>query len=115
MKEMNKLYWITGLLGLALGVSPWVFSYTDNTNALWASIIIGAVILLLSAWKVVARDDDQYWEYWFVGLAGLVAVAAPFVLSFNTLTAALWVSIAIGVLVALVSAFEVFFVEPNAA
>jgi hypothetical protein len=112
--KMNKLYWVTGLLGLALGVAPWVFSYTDNTSALWASIIIGAVILVLSAWKVVAQDEDQYWEYWLVGIAGLAAIAAPFIFGFNTLTEALWVSVVVGAVVAVASAFELFVVAPEA-
>ncbi len=112
---MNKMYWITGLLGLALGVAPWVFNYTNNDGALWASIIIGAVILVLSAWKVISQDEDQYWEYWLVGLAGLAAIAAPFIFGFTALTEALWMSIAVGVLVALASAYEVFLVEPNAS
>lgn len=110
---MNKLYWVTGLLGLALGAAPWVFNYTDNTSALWASIIIGAVILVLSAWKVVAQDEDQYWEYWLVGLAGLAAIAAPFVFNFNALTQALWTSVVVGAVVAVASAFELFVVAPN--
>src|SRR5690242_4027836 len=110
---MRKMYWITGLLGLALGVCPWVFNYTDNTNALWASVIIGAAIVLVSLYKAVIQDS-QYWEYWVVGLAGIVAVAAPFVLNFTALTEALWASIIVGVLAVLIAGYEVFFVQPEA-
>ena len=108
------MFWITGLLGLALGVAPWVFQYTDNTNAMWASVIIGAVILVVSLYKAIMRDSTQYWEYWIAGLAGLVAIAAPFVLGFTVLTEALWTSIAIGVIVAVISGYEVFFAQPEA-
>ncbi len=107
------MYWITALLGLVMGVAPWTFNYTNNNNALWASIIIGAAIVLVSLYKAVVQDS-AYWEYWVVGLAGVVAVAAPFVLGFNTLTEALWTLIVAGVLVVLISGYEVFFVRPQA-
>lgn len=108
------MYWITGLVGLAMAVAPWVFSYTDNTNAMWASVIIGAAIVLVSGYKAIMRDENQYWEYWVAGLAGIVAIAAPFVLGFNTLTAALWTSIAAGALVIIIAGYEVIFVQPEA-
>jgi hypothetical protein len=108
------MYWITGLLGLALGVSPWVFQYTNENSAMWTSVIVGAVVVVVSLYKALMRDNTQYWEYWIAGLAGLVAIAAPFVLGFTALTAALWTCIAIGVVVAVVSGYEVFFVQPEA-
>lgn len=49
------MYWLTALLGLALGAAPWVFSYTDNNTAAWASIIIGAVIFLVSLYMAVSH------------------------------------------------------------
>lgn len=107
------MYWITGLLGLALGVAPWVFQYTDNTNALWTSIIVGAAILVVSAYKAITQDH-QPWEYWVAGIAGLAAIAAPFVLNFNAITEALWTSIVVGALVVLIAGYEVFFAPPEA-
>ena len=108
------MYWITALLGLAMGVAPWVFNYTDNTSAMWASIIIGAVIVLVSGYKAIVQDENQYWEYWLAGLAGIVAIAAPFVLNFTAIVAALWTSIAVGALVVLIAGYEVFVAQTEA-
>ena len=109
------MYWITGLVGLAMIVAPWAFSYTNNTNAMWASIIIGAAIVLVSGYKAIVQDERQYWEYWVAALAGILAIAAPFVLNFNTLTEALWTSIIAGAVVVVLAGYEVIFVQPEAS
>jgi len=103
------VYWITGLLGLAFGVAPWVFGYSNDTYAMWTSVILGAAIVLFSGYKALVQDREQKWEYWAVGLVGVLAVVAPFVFGFTALTAALWASIIIGGLVVLLSGYEVFF------
>jgi hypothetical protein len=46
-------------------------------------------------------------------MAGLAAIAAPFIFGFNTLTEALWMSVVVGAVVAVASAFELFVVAPN--
>ncbi len=107
------MYWITGILGLALGASPWVFNYTDNTNAMWASVLIGAAMVLVSLYKAIMQDRTQYWEYWVIGLLGLAAVAVPFALNFTTLAEALWTCIAVGALAVIISGYELFFVQPE--
>jgi bacteriorhodopsin len=106
------MFWITGLLGLALGVAPWVFQYNNNDTAMWTSVGVGAIILLVSAYKGLAQDT-QKWEYWVIGLAGIVAVAAPFVLDFTALTAAMWASLVIGILAVLISGYEVALAAPD--
>ena len=107
------MFWITGLLGLALGAAPWILQYSNNEPAMWTSVGVGAVMLLVSAYKAVVHDN-QKWEYWVIGLAGLVAAVAPFVLSFTTLTAAMWTSLVIGIVAVLISGYEVALAEPEA-
>ena len=106
------MYWITGLLGLILAAAPWLFQYSDNTTAMWTSLALGAVIVLASAVKGFLHDAAK-WEYWVAGLAGIVAIAAPFVLDFTALTAALWASIIIGAIVVIVAGYESFVSEPG--
>ncbi len=90
------MYWLTGLLGLILFVAPFLFGYADNTGALWTSLIVGAFLMVDSVFEGVA-EDKQRWEYVVAVVLGIVAVAAPFVLGFSTVTAALWTSIAVGI------------------
>jgi hypothetical protein len=104
------MYWVTGVLGLALIVAPFVLGYSDNTTALWASIVLGVVVAgvsLFEAW------DKARWEYWVAGAAGVLAVLAPFVLGFTAVTAALWASLILGAIIVILAGYEVFAVRPK--
>jgi bacteriorhodopsin len=106
------MYWITGLLGLILIVAPFVLNYTGSPAALLADVILGALVLIVSAYKAITHDQVK-WEYWAAGILGILAIIAPFVLSFSTLTTALWVTLVLGVIVAVLSGYEVFFRRPE--
>lgn len=108
------MYWIVGLVGVAFGVAPWVFSYTDNTAALWTSIGLGVLTVLAAGYKAIVKDTAN-WEYWAAGIVGVAAIIAPFALGFSTLTAALWTSIVIGAALVILDGYEVFFVKPEKA
>lgn len=106
------MYWFTGLLGALMAVAPWVLRFSDNTNALWTSLALGAVLVLLSAVEAYQKGAVM-WEYWVAGLVGLLAIIAPFALGFSTLTAALWSMIVLGGLALIVSGYEVFARRPQ--
>ena len=106
------MYWLTGILGLALIAAPFGFSYTDNTNALWTSVILGAAVVLVSLYKAVMRDKAN-WEYWVAGAMGILALLAPFVLSFTPVTEALWACLAFGALMVILDGYEVLFAPPS--
>lgn len=106
------MYWITGVLGLALIIAPFVMNYSNNPAALWTSIILGAIVLLVSAYKAWAKDEAR-WEYMVAGIAGLLAVFAPFILGFSALTTAMWTSIILGGLLAFLAGYEGFFAKPR--
>ncbi len=111
----RQMYWLTGLLGLALIIAPFAFRYNTDNNALWASIILGAAILLVSILEGAVRDLSN-WEYWIAGLAGVLAIFAPFVLQFNTpeKSTQMWVTIILGAVVALLSIYEITGGAPQA-
>ena len=97
------MYWMTGLLGFALMVAPFLFGYSYNAPALWASLLVGLATVGFS-WMEAAVHDRETWEYWSVAALGAIAVIAPFLLGFADLTIALWTSIVLGVLIALFAA-----------
>ena len=107
------MYWITLILGLALIVAPFGLGYSGEPMALWTSIVLGLVVTLVSAYKAWARDTAR-WEYMVASIAGLLAVLAPFILGFSTLTMAVWASIILGALLAFLAGFEGFFAKPQA-
>lgn len=96
------MYWITGLVGLASIVAPFILGYSDNVAALWTNLIIGAALVVASVMEGAARDLDNR-EYWAAGLLGLVAIIAPFVFGFSDHANAMWTSVVVGV-VAVVAA-----------
>ncbi|EKN69331.1 SPW repeat-containing protein [Neobacillus bataviensis LMG 21833] len=42
--------WLSGLIGIWLVCSPWVYDFADNSGAFWNNIIFGIIILILSIW-----------------------------------------------------------------
>jgi len=103
------MYWYTGLLGIAMAVAPFVLGYRDNTMAMWTSIVLGIVVIAASI--VEGMDVKQAkWEWWVAGVAGVLAIVAPFVFGFTTLTVALWTFIVLGAAIVILAGYEVFFV-----
>jgi hypothetical protein len=96
-----------GIPGVALAVAPFIFGYSSNPTALWASIILGAVVALAEFFKALANDRSK-WEYWVATITGLLAFIAPFVLGFSAMAGVLWSMVVLGGLVAILAGYEVF-------
>ena len=50
------LSWINAGLALWLIVSPWIYGNSDVSAILWNDIIVGVVVLVLSAWSALAQE-----------------------------------------------------------
>lgn len=101
------MYWLTGILGVALAIAPFVLGYTSQPAALWTSIIAGLGVVMVSVLEATAHDKEN-WEYWIAGILGIAALAAPFVLGFNTITTAMWTSVIAGGLIAVFAGTRLF-------
>ena len=108
------MYWYVGVLGLALIVAPYVLGYSNDIAALWSSLILGVIVAGVSLIKALIRGTGD-WVYWVSGVAGVLAVIAPYVLGFNVVTAATWTSIVLGVVIALLAAYQLFLARPPRA
>lgn len=108
------MYRMMGLLGALLAAAPFALHYEDNPAALRSSLILGFVLMLLALRKALSRSDSV-WEYLAAGVAGFLAICAPFVLNFGIeQTAPYWVSILLGaaaVVLAGVAVFAMQFME----
>lgn len=102
------MYWVTGLLGLVLMAAPYFFRYENNPTALWASLLFGAGVVLVSFFEGYARGRGR-WEYWVASLVGIAIILSPFVFSFGIITAALWTSITVGILLTVVAGSELYY------
>lgn len=83
--------------GIALALSPWLFGYADDAVAVWHACIAGMVTVLIAAGALVAFHK---YEEWANLVAGLWIVAAPWVLGFAGLAAAMWSHVIAGIVVA---------------
>jgi hypothetical protein len=106
------MYWTTGILGFIFAVSPFVLGYSNNSVAMWTSILLGGSVIVASILEGVDINKGN-WEYWVTGLVGLVAVAAPFLLGFGSLASAMWASVGIGLLLALVAGSKLYYGRNN--
>lgn len=100
------MYWITGVLGLILAVAPFIFGYTDNSAALWTSVLVGGATIIVSIMEGV--QADRRWEYWAAGILGLIAIISPFIFGFGGNTTAMWTTVVLGVLIALFAGSRLF-------
>lgn len=106
------MYWITGFLGVAFALAPFLFGYSENTLALWTSLLLGGAVVVISYMEAVA-GDTQRWEYWVAIVLGAGAIIAPFILGFGTHMTALWVSIAVGLMLAAVAGSKLYYDRPR--
>lgn len=103
------MYWFTGLLGLAMAIAPFVQGYQANPVAMWTSIVLGVVVFAASVMEAMDVKHAQ-WEWWVAGVAGILAVLAPFVFGFTAVTVALWTLLLLGVIIVILAGYEVFFI-----
>ncbi len=75
--------WIAALIGIFMGISPFLFGYSYQPVAMWNSILIGLALLILGIASAVssnpytARIID-----WINMLFGIWMVISPFILGY---------------------------------
>lgn len=89
-----------GIINLILGawliITPYWFSYTSSA-AIWNQVILGIVIVVFSGLRALL--PTQRWLSIVSGIAGLWAIVAPFILSYNR-SVAYWNEVIVGIIVA---------------
>lgn len=106
------MYWITGILGILFISAPLLLGYTNNGSALWTSLAAGGIIIIMSGLEFL-RKDREIWEYWVVGISGLLAVFAPFALGFYSHQLEMWTTLLLGAMVALVAGSKIYVNKSN--
>lgn len=80
--------------------APYLFGYSDNSAALWTSILAGGIVAIASIWEGVETRKEN-WEYWVAAIVGIFAIVAPFILGFGSEAGAMWSSVVAGILIAI--------------
>ncbi len=97
--------WIMLICGALLFVSPWALGYAGDPSAARAAWVGGAVIVIMA---ILALIQFAEWEDWVALVAGVLVIAAPWLLGFAALGHAVWVFAALGLIVALASVSEIW-------
>jgi SPW repeat len=91
------------ILGAFLFISPWLFTYPAGHQ--WTNAIIAGIIIVVLS--IAALAAFAVWEEWINLVVGLWLIASPWILHFSGSTA-MRVDVAIGVVVAILAAIELF-------
>ncbi len=97
------MFWITGILGLALGLSPFVLGFADHSLALWTSIVLGVIVVVVSILGLFSTAMDKRWINWVMGLTGLAVFIAPFSFGYARHAQPLWAGLFMGAALMLAS------------
>ena len=80
MKWRNGL---AAIIGIWFIISPWIFDYSDQSDALWTSVVIGAVLFIAAGWAVFLENSSGWavWQTWIALLAGILVCHPPLMIS----------------------------------
>src|SRR5262249_45032923 len=88
--------------GAWLIVSPFVLAYTTLPAAMWDSIIVGIVVLIL-AWARAARPERNVGLSWLNLLLGLWVIVSPFALTYSAFLRVTWNDLVVGAIVVILA------------
>lgn len=72
--------WVGMLIGVLIGISPWLAEQQSDQAVTWNAILVGALVLLLAQLEYVSL---QRWEETGEILLGLWLIAAPFTFGYE--------------------------------
>jgi hypothetical protein len=97
--------WLSMLLGVIIGLSPWLADQKTDPTVIWNAILVGACVLVFAQLEYVSL---QRWEEWCEIALGLWLVASPFALGYGVSgTLAYW-HYFLGAAVALLAVLELW-------
>jgi len=97
--------WADLLLGLAVLASPWLLNFSEVAPPMWNAVIVGAAIMVLSAFAIAHLEP---WEEWLnIGL-GLWLIVSSWVLDYGVAHKAIACHVGLGLLITLLAASELW-------
>jgi len=97
--------WVGMMLGVLIGLSPWIAGQADGQSAMLNAIAVGAAVLLLAESELV---NLHRWEETLELLCGLWLIASPFVFGYAEAGGlAIW-HFALGGIVAVLAVIELW-------
>ena len=97
--------WIMLVCGALLFVAPWALGFSGDAAGARAAWVGGVVIVIMA---IAALVQFAEWEDWVALVAGVLVIAAPWLLGFAAIGHAVWTFVALGLIVALASVSEIW-------
>lgn len=94
---------INALIGIWFIISPWVMGFSHVTAAVWTSVVLGAVLLIVSFWAAMRKDSSGFgvWQTWVSLIMGIWFIVQPFAFTLGKANA--WESVILGAIVILLN------------
>ncbi|MFF2449638.1 SPW repeat protein [Neobacillus sp. NPDC058068] len=96
--QMRSL--LNALIGIWFFIAPWVMGFSDQSGALWLSLILGAIQFIVALWGYSKSGWDS-WQSWISLITGIWFIIFPFIYSLSD--GEVWSSVILGILTALFS------------
>jgi O-antigen/teichoic acid export membrane protein len=97
--------WLGIVLGVLIGLSPWLAGQQDDAVIAWNAVIVGALVLALFALEL---SGLQRWEEVLEIACGLWLIASPFIFGYSDAGALRHWHFVLGAIVALLAAWELW-------
>ncbi|KMY51578.1 SPW repeat protein [Peribacillus loiseleuriae] len=91
---------LNALIGVWFFIAPWVLGFSDQTGALWLSVVFG-IIQIIAAWCGYNKSGWNSWQNWVSVVTGVWFVIFPFIYSISN--GAVWSSVILGLVTILFS------------
>lgn len=105
----NRFRWqdtLNLMLGIGVGVSPWLLGYAGTLPAAtWSAMIVGGAIVVLAAIDI---DAPARWEEWSIVALGVWHAASAFVLGLLEFRMAAMVTIGVGLAIAVLGLWALY-------
>jgi len=97
--------WIIMLIGVLIGISPWLAEQQGDQVVMWNAVLVGALVLGLAQLEYVSL---QRWEEPCEIVLGLWLIASPFTFGYAEADALRYWHFVLGAIVALLAALELW-------
>lgn len=97
--------WLSMLVGVLIGLSPWLAGQQDDQAVMWNAILVGALVLGLAQLEYVSL---QRWEEIGEIALGLWLIASPFIFGYADADDLRYWHFVLGAVVVLLAIFELW-------
>jgi len=97
--------WVGMALGVLIGLSPWLAEQQDSQVVMWNAVIVGALVIALSALELTGL---RRWEEVSEIACGLWLIASPFTFGYAEAGALMYWHFVFGAVVVLLAALELW-------